>query len=221
LKFNQSGRECFETELELRTLVQRLRASPISNIVNDRLRSFSAMQSKGFEEWFSELCFCILVANSPARKVYRVMQSTDAEALINLSENELRKRLKTLGVRFHNRAGFIVQARRTTDLKERVLSFATPFKARYWLVENFKGIGYKEASHFLRNVGFFDLAILDRHIISVLRSMDRVGLPGTPKSPKQYLELERFYLDLSTSLGTRPGELDLYLWYVRTGDIVK
>lgn len=52
-------------------------------------------------------------------------------------------------------------------------------------------MSYKEASHFLRNVGFGeDVAILDRHI---LRNLERLAvIDEIPKtlSPKLYLEIE-------------------------------
>ncbi|GAJ17855.1 unnamed protein product, partial [marine sediment metagenome] len=31
-------------------------------------------------------------------------------------------------------------------------------KLREWVVKNFKGLGYKEASHFLRNIGYKNFA---------------------------------------------------------------
>lgn len=205
----------------LRETIHRLRGSPISSIVAERLRSFAEIQSMGFEQWFSELCFCILVANSPARKILKALQSIERECLLLSSEEELRMRLKALGVRFHNRASFIVAARESVDLKDRVLHHRKSADAREWLVANLRGLGYKEASHFLRNVGFLDLAILDRHVVRVLRST--VVLPGTsmPKSRNQYIGMERLYLRFSEFIGLRPGELDIYLWYLRTGDIVK
>lgn len=83
-----------------------------------------------------------------------------------------------------------------------------------------KGIGYKEGSHFLRNVGYLDLAILDRHI---LRCMDRncwIDLPKT-LTRKRYLDIEEKFKEISEEAGLRPGELDLYLWYMETGKILK
>jgi len=41
---------------------------------------------------------------------------------------------------------------------------------REWLIRSIRGIGYKEASHFLRNIGLGEnLAILDRHILKNLK----------------------------------------------------
>ncbi len=205
----------------LRETIHRLGGSPISSIVADRLGSFAEIQSMGFSDWFPELCFCILVANSPARKILRAIESIEPECLLRSSEEDLRRRLKMSGVRFHNRASFIVEARKFTDLKDRVLRYRKSTDAREWLAGNIRGLGYKEASHFLRNVGFLDLAILDRHVVHVLISTISVPGAGMPKSRNQYLEMEELYLRFSGFVGLRPGELDLYLWYLSTGDIVK
>jgi len=63
-------------------------------------------------------------------------------------------------VRFSDsKAKYIVEARDMfsndgkLQLKSRISSFYNPFELREWLVENVKGLGYKEASHFLRNIG--------------------------------------------------------------------
>ena len=93
---------------------------------------------------------------------------------------------------------------------------------RDWLAENVYGLGYKEASHFLRNIGATDLAIIDFHIVDVLV---REGLIAKPKSKslsaKRYLEIERVLKGLAGELGITLAELDLYLWYLETGKIQK
>src|SRR5438093_13545617 len=84
-------------------------------------------------------------------------------------------------VRFSDsQAKYIVEARDMfsndgkLQLKSRISSFYNPFELREWLVENVKGLGYKEASHFLRNIGLGEgFAILDRHI---LRNLHRLGV---------------------------------------------
>src|SRR3989344_1392908 len=89
---------------------------------------------------------------------------------------------------------------------------------REWLVQNVKGVGWKEASHFLRNIGRTrELAILDRHI---LRNMVRFGFAdGMPKSltKNKYLELEQSFINMASSLEMKPAELDLLLWAKETG----
>jgi len=86
---------------------------------------------------------------------------------------------------------------------------------RGWLVKNVKGVGYKEASPFLRNVGYFDVAILDRHILTLMNE-DKKAL-----SKKRYLKIENKFRQLASKLGMSCAELDLYMWYIETGWVLK
>ena len=89
-------------------------------------------------------------------------------------------------------------------------------------IKNIKGIGFKEASHFLRNVGFYkDISILDRHI---LRNLVYLGvIDEIPKSltGKKYLEIEEKMKKESDKLGIDMEYLDLVLWYKEAGEIFK
>ena len=93
---------------------------------------------------------------------------------------------------------------------------------REWLVKNIKGIGYKEASHFLRNTGFGDaIAILDRHI---LKNMILSGiLSEKPKtlSPATYLLIEKKLIDFSKKIQIPPDHLDFVWWYKEAGEVYK
>ena len=95
------------------------------------------------------------------------------------------------------------------------------YELREWLVKNVKGLGYKEASHLLRNIGYRNLAILDRHI---LRNLVRVGvLKQIPKSISRlnYLETEKKFLGYSKKINIPMDELDLLFWSMETGEILK
>jgi N-glycosylase/DNA lyase len=192
----------------------------IGDIVRKRIDEFRDLNRKGNKEWFSEMCFCILTANSSAEMGIKIQRELGAYGFLTLNEEELRQRLKDLGYRFYNvRAKYIVEARKYQNIKDIVQSYE-PFDAREWLVKNIKGLGYKEASHFLRNVGYFDFAILDRHI---LRVMHDYGLIELPKSitRRKYLEIEGVFKDLAANVRMSAGELDLYIWYMRTGKVLK
>jgi N-glycosylase/DNA lyase len=130
---------------------------------------------------------------------------------------------RTHYVRFHN-----TKTRRLKEAKERfpdilaaLRSGATPAEMRIWLVQNVKGLGWKESSHFLRNIGHRDLAILDRHI---LRNLKRHGvirtIPGA-LTPARYAEIERRFLRFAEALGIPMDELDLLFWSRETGQILK
>ncbi|MEM2975891.1 MAG: N-glycosylase, partial [Candidatus Bathyarchaeia archaeon] len=91
---------------------------------------------------------------------------------------------------------------------------------REWLVKNIKGIGYKEASHFLRNIGFTNLAIIDFHILNILTRHKLIKKPKT-LTRKNYLEIEQTLKNIAEKLNLTLAELDLYLWYIETNKILK
>ena len=103
-----------------------------------------------------------------------------------------------------------------------IKKFKNSNDARQWLVDNIKGIGWKEASHFLRNIGYLDLAIIDRHILSnmqehgLIKANEKKGL-----TKKRYLIYEKILQQIAEEVEMLPGELDLYLWYRKTGKVLK
>jgi|Deesub1362A_J573_1020465.scaffolds.fasta_scaffold00221_62 N-glycosylase/DNA lyase len=190
----------------------------IESRVRRRINEFLTMKNRGNEKWFSELCFCILTANSSARMGIRIQNELGYEGFSKLDRKILSKRLKELGYRFYNRrAEFIVEARKYLNLKDLLLK---EHDKREWLVRNVKGIGYKEASHFLRNVGFLNYAILDRHILRILHNSGVVEMPKNLSKAK-YIRIEKVFNEIAEKVGMYPGELDLYLWYLSTGEVLK
>jgi N-glycosylase/DNA lyase len=91
-------------------------------------------------------------------------------------------------------------------------------------VKNIKGIGLKEASHFIRNIGFDyenQLAILDRHILKNLKEFGVINeIPKTLTS-KKYLEIENRMKKFAERIDISLYELDLLLWSKETGIIFK
>jgi len=118
-------------------------------------------------------------------------------------------------------AEYIIEARRyKNELKSLIASFDNEEELREWLVKNIKGLGYKEASHFLRNIGFKNFAIIDFHIINLLAKYDIIKKPRTLTKIK-YLEIETILRNIAKNLGVSLAELDLYLWYLETKKILK
>jgi len=119
------------------------------------------------------------------------------------------------------RASYIISARKHSDsIKSIVESYKDPKELREWLIKNIRGIGLKEASHFLRNIGYTELAILDFHILDLLA---RHGIIKKPKTltKSRYLRIEDKLREISKRVGLNMAELDLYLWYIETGKILK
>jgi N-glycosylase/DNA lyase len=210
------------TEENLIKKILALKSSNIRETVDERICEFKALGRKGDKDWFSELCFCVLTAASTAKLGIKIQNELGADGFLTLPYQKLISKLKSAGHRYcDQRAERIVKARKFYNIKELVSRFPDERSARAWLAENVDGIGYKEASHFLRNVGYSDVAILDRHILSLMRQYDL--LEGTPKTPtkKKYLAAEEKLKKLSQKTDLSLAELDLYLWYMETGVVLK
>lgn len=193
----------------------------IKDLVDRRLAEFKRLGRKSDEDIFKELCFCLLTANYSAEGGIRIQQAI-GDGFLSLPEKQLAVKLKKLGYRFPNvRASFIVQARKhASGLKKTLSSFSDESDARHWLAKNVKGLGYKEASHFLRNIGYDNLAIVDFHIVDYLQSFGLVDKPKT-MTPKKYFEIEEVLKDVAAKSSMSLAELDLYMWYCETGKILK
>ena len=93
---------------------------------------------------------------------------------------------------------------------------------REWLVKNVKGLGYKEASHFLRNIGKSeDLAILDRHILKNLQDLKVINDIPKKLPTQKYLEIEKRMREFALENRLSLAELDLFLWSKETGYIFR
>lgn len=201
--------------------INSLKTTQVSSLVEKRLSDFEKMHVTGNREWFCEMCFCLLTANASAEMGLKVQNALGFDGFYSLPEQELSARLRGLGYRFYNRrAEFISLARKHADIKDRVKKFSGEQEARKWLDGNIKGLGLKESSHFLRNVGYKNLAIIDRHVLNIL---DEHGVHEKPKtvSPKNYFAIEKKLSQICTRTGTTQAELDLYLWYMKTGKVLK
>ena len=201
--------------------IEDLKQSEVANLIASRIREFKEMGSKPSREIFKELCFCLLCANFVAERSIQI-QDAVGDGFLTLSESQLRERLRNLGHRFPNvRAKYVVEARRYKDsLKDIIFSFEDEGELREWLIGKVKGIGPKEASHFLRNIGYTNSAILDFHIVNILA---RHGLIEKPKTltKRRYLEIEKRLRKLAEEVDLNMAELDLYLWYMETGKVLK
>ncbi|MDY6931027.1 MAG: N-glycosylase/DNA lyase [Halobacteriota archaeon] len=209
---------------ELVEKIEELKEDPeVSSVVDSRIRAFEEKGREGNEEWFLELCFCLMTANSSAKKVLEIFETIGKEPFLSCSKEDLSKLFKDNGYRFYNkRAEYIIEARRyASNIKDIVTSFDDGFDAREWLVREIKGLGYKEASHFLRNVSYRDLAILDRHILRTLHENGLTGEVPESLSKKKYIEFEEKTCKLNEACGMSLARLDLYLWYLKTGKILK
>ena len=219
---------------EIKEIYQKIRSQ-----VESRLFEFKKLFKEGSEEdIFSELVFCILTPQSKAQPCWEcVGKLKKKNLLLKGTPKEISKEINKARFK-NNKAKYIVGARKKfvedgrLNIKSRVSQFGSARDAREWLVDNIKGMGYKEASHFLRNIGFGlsrpcaqgrdeDLAILDRHILKNLQELGVIKEVPLSLSRKKYLEIEWDMKEFAKHVNIPLQELDLVFWYKETGEIFK
>jgi N-glycosylase/DNA lyase len=109
------------------------------------------------------------------------------------------------------------------NLRRKLESFVCRHERRDWLAreKGIKGLGYKEASHFLRNIGFGGYAILDKHVLRCLYELKIIDEPKPPSTRSMYLSVEEKLKQLAIDARIDFDELDLVLWSMKTGEILK
>ena len=208
-------------EEKLIKAIEELKRSRVRTLVEKRISEFKKLRKGTSREIFKELCFCILCANYSAERSIKIQKEID-DGFLTLPSSQLIEKLKEMGHRFpKTRASYIISARKHSDsIKSIVESYKDPKELREWLIKNIRGIGLKEASHFLRNIGYTELAILDFHILDLLARHRIIKKPKT-LTKSRYLQIEDKLREISKRVGLNMAELDLYLWYIETGKILK
>jgi N-glycosylase/DNA lyase len=218
-----SPKEREKSVQELQTLYGEKR-----DAIQTRLNEFKQILKRSDDDVFAELCFCLLTPQSSAKTCWAaVSRLKERSLLLKGTANEIQPQLND--VRFgDSKAKYIVGARDlfTKDgklyLKPHLSSFANLFELREWMVENVMGLGYKEASHFLRNVGLGEeFAILDRHILRNLKRLEVIPEVPVSITKKRYLEIEEKLRHFSREIGIPLADLDLLFWSRETGWIFK
>lgn len=193
-----------------------------------RIKEFRKIWSQADnEELFIELSFCLFTPQSGARQCWKaVNRLLDRNLLFHGTAEEIAEEINIVRFR-NNKSRYLVEARdkftsEGSCIRGCLEKNMEQVAKREWLVKNVKGMGYKEASHFLRNIGIGnDLAILDRHI---LKNMVLLGIideiPGSITG-KVYLMLEDKLRNYSKESGIPLEHLDFVLWYKEAGEIFK
>ncbi len=216
-----------EVDRELRQIWTRTRRE-----VAERLAQFREVRQGEIERVFEELCFCLLTPQSSAIAAGRaISELAERSLLLDGAAPSIEAVLRRCGVRFpRNKSRYIVEARRLLDssthegrILERILSSPglDPIRLRDDLVKTVRGMGYKEASHFLRNIGYSGLAILDRHILRTLQAAGVIERVPTSLSRSTYLEIEERFKRYAQRLRIPPDCLDLVMWSAKTGFVYK
>lgn len=201
----------------------------IKSDIKSRLEEFSQIRV----EWntdiiFKELCFCLLTPQSKARNAWKAIENLAVtEKLYSADFSEITPELNI--VRFkNNKTRYLITLRKQfyggkeNDIIRKLESTGSIYEKRKWLVRNIKGIGFKEASHFLRNIGFFkDITILDRHILRNLLNMKVINQIPQTITEKRYYDIEDRMKQFSIKIDIPLEYLDFILWYKETGDVFK
>jgi N-glycosylase/DNA lyase len=192
------------------------------------------------DELWEELCVCILSSNVPYELALSAFQYLRKNNLLSrewiitdpnaakIIALELSKPIYTprkkdgsnRKYRFPNvRAFNLVNAAKALYGKKHSLcsilkSNASEREIRDFLAENIPGIGLKEASHFLRNIGYSDsLAIIDTHVIAFLLEVGALQKKNiNAVTPSVYLKLEKILQDLCYTMGLNLSILDIAIW---------
>ena len=197
--------------------------------IRKKLGEFENIIKNASEEIiFEELVFCIFTAGTSAKMGLSALRAVRS-ILPRASEDELRAKLRGV-YRFPNvRSKYVVHTRNYLAsryglrLRPLLLSFEDPVERRdfFALNKDIKGLGFKEASHFLRNVGFRGYAILDKHILQCLLELGITESARAPHSRSKYVEIENRFKRFTKKNGFDFDEMDLFLWSEKTGEILK
>jgi len=190
--------------------------------IQKRLEEF---QSVPPSEYFYELLYCLLTPQSKAANAEIVVGKLkeldfarfpiDPEPILRNPEHY---------IRFHKKkSDYLVSAQlQQAELLTLLETNQDVSNARAELIHTFKGLGMKEATHFLRNIGRNNgLAILDRHILRILFHLRVITNLPTMLSYQRYKEIEFQFQNFSKGISIPLDELDLLMWYIETGRILK
>ncbi|HWS88205.1 MAG TPA: N-glycosylase/DNA lyase [Pyrinomonadaceae bacterium] len=211
--------------------VERIRAAHRARReeIRARLREFEEVwRTADDARLWEEMVFCIFTAGASARMGLGSIEAV-RPLLARGTHEELTLALLGRHRYPNSRSGYIVVTREYLEgdcrmrLRERLSSFKDPVERRDWLARErgIKGLGYKESSHFLRNVGLRGYAILDKHILRCLSEVGVIDSPQPPATRARYLATEQRLRDFARDVSIDFDELDLVLWSMKTGEILK
>ena len=196
-----------------------------------RLRQFQHVwQTASDARLWEEMVYCIFTAGASAKMGLRSVEAVRSLLATGRQQAMTRALVAAGAHRFPNaRPAYVVITRNylqssfSMRLRERLNSFSDPFDRRDWLATEprIKGLGYKEASHYLRNIGFKGYSILDKHIVRCLAELGVIDSPKPPANRNRYLETESRMRQFAGDVGIDFDELDLVLWSIKTGEILK
>ena len=177
---------------------------------------------------WEEMVYCFFTGGCSAKMGLRSVESV-RPFLIGGTQSELATALTGVHRYPNARSRYIVHSREFVrkelnfKIKARLEEFDCSLERRDWLVreKGIKGLGYKEASHFLRNIGYRGYAILDKHVLNCLAELKIIDDPKPPTTRSRYLTVEEKLRKFAADAKIDFDEMDLVLWSMKTGEILK
>ena len=197
--------------------------------IRRRLSEFEAVWQNGTDsDLWEEMVFCFFTGGCSAKMGLRSVEAV-RPLLSGGTRGQLARALTGVHRYPNARARYVEESRDFLrehcglQLRAKLDGFDSHLERRDWLVKEkgIKGLGYKEASHFLRNVGFKGYAILDKHILRSLAELEVIEEPKPPATRARYLAVEEKLRELAGRLEIDFDEMDLVLWSMKTGQILK
>ncbi|GMO22421.1 MAG: N-glycosylase/DNA lyase [Termitinemataceae bacterium] len=213
----------------------------IRSNIDKRLNEFKTLYETGsHKDIFKEMSFCTCTPQNDAKKAWDAVCHLDSDGtLLHGDAGSIAKILRDRGVRFHqNKARYIVINRNNfypntkkmiTDIlndnvscSPNMAEYQTIVAARNLLEKKVTGWGLKEASHFLRNIGFGSgISILDRHILRQLAEYNVIKEIPQTLTKKTYWQIENMMLDFSNKEKIPLDAMDLLFWYKEKNELFK
>ena len=194
-----------------------------------RLSEFEAVWNEASDaRLWEEMVFCFFTGGCSAKMGIRSIEAV-RPFLGDGTQPEIASALTGVHRYPNARARYVYASRSflkehcNLELRKKLDSFECRLERRDWLVreKGIKGLGYKEASHFLRNIGLKGYAILDKHVLKCLAELKIIDSPKPPNTRSRYLRVEEKLRQFALDTGIDFDEMDLVLWSMKTGQILK
>jgi N-glycosylase/DNA lyase len=199
-------------------------------IVRDPSIAPTFLKLSSGEELWRQLVFCILSSQVRIAAATKATSSVVSELRFfakNLTSTEVYERTKKIlsreDVRYrfpekrsrHIAHSWFAFAQINGQLYEYLDAFKSETKAREAVTSLFPGLGLKQASMFLRDIGYSQkLCIIDTHMLWYCSCMGQSY--RLPITNKRYAEIETFLVEQSDEFGVCPNVFDAAVWVAVT-----
>ena len=197
--------------------------------IKERLNEFRDLwKNASNERLFEEMVYCFYTGGCSAKMGLKSVEVSRPHLLAGSHEDVMNSLVGSH--RYPRaRARYVIESRTFLEehcglrIREVLEAFSDPLERRDWLVKEkgIKGLGYKEASHFLRNIGLPGYGILDKHVLRCLADLKIISEPKPPNTRLKYLTIENKLRKVADQINIDFDEMDLVLWSMKTGEILK